>query len=349
MLNSRSSSCLLLSLVLIGATPPAAPPTLAQTLEAIHAFAPVAMARQGAPGMSLAIVDKNGVLRIESVGFANRETREPVTPQTRFGIGSITKSFTAGALLQLKDAGRFDDMLPVTHYLPWFRIHSAYRPITAHDLFSHSSGLPDGGLSTGYAGPASLRDWFAGYAPGTHWSYSNVGYDTLGAILTTIDRSDYQSIIARRIFEPLEMTHSTTIWNPQTLADAATDWPSSVIRTDDGSRPWSPRSVPPKTTVTLPPLLSIDSMRPDAAAPAALARANVEKRIATIALTAVSSRARAFMRTSRRRRSSGRPAGRVRPACRGTSAAGPSTSGDLSRSRSRRSPCRSRTERGPAG
>ncbi|HEY8322447.1 MAG TPA: serine hydrolase domain-containing protein [Candidatus Baltobacteraceae bacterium] len=250
MLSSRSSSCLLLSLVLIGATPApapsAAPPTLAQTLEAIDAFAPVALARQGAPGMSVAIVDKTGVLRIESVGFANRETKEPVTPQTRFGIGSITKSFTASALLQLKDAGRFDDALPVTHYLPWFSIHSAYRPITSHDLFSHSSGLPDGGLSTGYAGPASLRDWFTGYAPGTHWSYSNVGYDTLGAILTTIDRSDYQSIIARRIFAPLEMTHSTTIWNPQTLADAATGY--TYADDDRPAPPVHPRLVTTPTT-----------------------------------------------------------------------------------------------------
>lgn len=250
MLSSRSSSSLLLSLALIGATPApapaAAPPTLAQTLDAIEAYAPVALARQGAPGMSVAIVDKSGVLRILSVGFANRETKEPVTPQTRFGIGSLTKSFTATALLQLKDAGRFDDMLPVTHYLPWFRIHSRYRPITSHDLFSHSSGLPDGGLSTGYAGPASLRDWFTGYAPGTHWSYSNVGYDTLGAILTTLEKSDYQSIIARRIFGPLGMMHSTTIWNPQTLADAATGY--TYADDDRPTPPVHPRLITTPTT-----------------------------------------------------------------------------------------------------
>ena len=170
----------------------------------------------------------------------------PVTPETRFGIGSITKSFTAGALLQLRDAGRFDDALPVTHYLPWFSIHTAFRPITSHDLFSHSSGLPDGGLSTGYAGPASLRDWFTGYAPGSHWSYSNVGYDTLGAILTTIEKSDYQSIIERRIFGPLDMTHSTTIWNPESLAEAATGY---TYATDDRpTPPVNPRLIATPTT-----------------------------------------------------------------------------------------------------
>jgi CubicO group peptidase (beta-lactamase class C family) len=248
MLNSRSFSAALLALALAGATPsPAsAPPTLDQTLDAIAAFAPIATARQGAPGMSVAIVDKTGVLRIVSVGYANLETKTPVTPQTRFGIGSITKSFTAGALLQLRDAGRFDDSLPVTHYLPWFSIHSTFRPITSHDLFSHSSGLPDGGLSTGYAGPASLRDWFAGYAPGTHWSYSNVGYDTLGAILTTIEKSDYQSIIARRIFERLDMTHTTTIWNPQTLADAAIGY--TYADDDRPTPPVGPRLIETPTT-----------------------------------------------------------------------------------------------------
>ncbi len=232
---------------MLGATPVAPSsvpaPTLQQTLDAISAFAPVALARQGAPGMSVAIVDKTNVLRIITTGYANRETQSPVTEATRFGIGSISKSFTAGALLQLRDEKRFDDMAPVTHYLPWFSIHTKYRPILVHDLFSHSSGLPDGGLEQGISGVVALRNWETGYAPGTHWSYSNVGYSTLGAILAKLDGRDYATSIAKRIFAPLDMTHSTTLWSPQTLADAATGY----IYADD-DRPASP--VHPRLVVT---------------------------------------------------------------------------------------------------
>lgn len=240
MLSFRSSSLLALLCCSLGAAP-----TMDQTLDAISAYAPIAMARQGAPGMSVAIVDKTHVLRIITIGYANRETRTPVTATTRFGIGSITKSFTAGALLQLRDEKRFDPHAPVTKYLPFFSIHSAYRAITPHDLFSHSSGLPDGGLG-GVYGVAALSDWYAGYAPGTHWSYSNVGYATLGAILTTIDGGDYQSIIAKRIFGPLDMTHSTTLWSPNTLADAATGY--TYAADDRPAPPVAPRLVVTATT-----------------------------------------------------------------------------------------------------
>ncbi len=263
MLSLRSSSSALLAIVLIAATPTPPAPTLDQTLDAISAYAPVALARQGAPGMSVAIVDAAHTLRIITVGYANRETETPVTPDTRFGIGSITKSFTAGALLQLRDAGRFDDTLPVTHYLPWFSVHTKYRAITPHDLFSHTSGLPDGGLSSGYAGIAALRNWDTGYAPGTHWSYSNVGYDTLGAILKTLERSDYHSIIQRRIFAPLDMAHTTTQWSPETLADAATGY---TYATDDRpTPPVDPRLVVTATTHYVDPAGSILSTPGDMA------------------------------------------------------------------------------------
>jgi CubicO group peptidase (beta-lactamase class C family) len=197
-------------------------PTLAQALDAISAFAPQALARQGAPGVSIAITDATHTLRIITLGYADAEAKTPVTAETRFGIGSITKSFTAGTLLQLRDAGRFDPNLPVTAYLPWFRIHSSYRAITSADLFTHSSGLPDGGLSTGLDGIYELRDWYTGYAPGTHWTYSNAGYATLGAVLYKLEGTeDYDAILRRHIFAPLGMNDTVAVWSPQNLATAA--------------------------------------------------------------------------------------------------------------------------------
>ncbi|HEY5340868.1 MAG TPA: serine hydrolase domain-containing protein, partial [Candidatus Aquilonibacter sp.] len=102
-------------------------PTLRDALNAIASYAPQALAVQGAPGASIAITDPTHTLEIVTAGYADAESKTPVTPQTRFGIGSITKSFTAGSLLQLRDAGSFDPHKPVTAYLPWFAIHSKYR------------------------------------------------------------------------------------------------------------------------------------------------------------------------------------------------------------------------------
>lgn len=197
-------------------------PTLEQTLDAISAYAPKALAEQDAPGVSIAITDATHTLRVITLGYADVEAKTPVTPQTRFGIGSISKSFLATLLLQLRDEGKFDPQLPVTRYLPWFKVQSSFAPISSADLLTHSSGLPDGGLATGLDGIYELRYWPVGFAPGTHWSYSNVGYYTLGAILEKIVGSDdYNAIVTQRIFDPLGMSDSTALWSPRTLADAA--------------------------------------------------------------------------------------------------------------------------------
>src|ERR1700736_499105 len=167
----------------VTAAPAVSDAKYAAAVAAIAKAAPEAMRRQHAPGMGLALTDRNGTIAVLPFGEADREHHVPVTAQTRFGIGSITKSMTAIALLEARDRGAFDPHAPVTRYLPWFRVHTRWRPLTSHDLLTHTSGLPDGGL--GFGAPLDtllLREQSTGYAPGTHWTYSNVGYETLGAI-----------------------------------------------------------------------------------------------------------------------------------------------------------------------
>jgi CubicO group peptidase (beta-lactamase class C family) len=118
-------------------------PTLSDALDAIAAYAPRAMQEQGTPGLSVAITDRNATLRILTLGVANRDAQTPVTPQTRFPIGSITKSMTALALLELYDAGRLNLNAPAREYLPWFSIHTLGGPILVHELLSHTAGTPD--------------------------------------------------------------------------------------------------------------------------------------------------------------------------------------------------------------
>lgn len=235
-------------------------PSVDDALARIAQYAPQALQEQGAPGMIVAITDRTHTLRIIPVGYADAGSKTPVTEATRFGIGSLSKSMTASALLELRDEGRFDPQRPVTAYLPWFSVHTRWRPITSHDLFTHTSGLPDGGLSTGLSAVYSLRDWMTGYAPGTHWSYSNVGYDTLGAILEKLDGADYPQIVQRRVFAPLGMNDTTAQWDPRDLENAAQGY---LYRADDIAVPQDPLLAPAPATHYVDPAGSVLSTGAD--------------------------------------------------------------------------------------
>jgi CubicO group peptidase (beta-lactamase class C family) len=218
----------LLVTALLGASAPK--PTIQQALDAIAAQAPVDLATQGAPGMAIAITDRNHLLRIITVGYANVAAQERVTATTRFGIGSITKSMTSIALLELRDAGKFDPSLPVTAYLPWFKPIDPYRPITSYDLFTHTSGLPANGSIDKI--DAVTVQW----APGTRWSYSNLGYHALGRILKSLSgTNDYDTIVHKSVLDPLGMTDSTPVYSPQTLATAATGYSGATHAAEDMS------------------------------------------------------------------------------------------------------------------
>ncbi len=126
---------------------------------------------------------------------------------TRFEIGSISKSFTALALMQLADSGRFDPALPVQRYLRWFTPHSRFAPITGHHLLTHTAGLPSDRdeIPSSKAQAYLARERTVGSAPGTYWSYSNIGYQVLGVLLETLTRQPYPQAIQQRILQPLDM------------------------------------------------------------------------------------------------------------------------------------------------
>jgi D-alanyl-D-alanine carboxypeptidase len=211
-------------------------------LDAIAAYAPEAMQAQGAPGLSVAITDQTRTLRVVTLGYANRETRVAVTPQTHFAIGSITKSMTALALLELHDAGRLDLNAPVQHYLPWFSIGGARRPITVHELLSHTAGIPDDyAAEIGYEYNVwALRRARPLFAPGTAWEYSNDGYATAGAILARLDSRTWPDSLAARVLGPIGMSDSSAVFTPDALAGAAVGY---EFRDNDRPPPLHPALV----------------------------------------------------------------------------------------------------------
>ena len=162
----------------------------------------------GAPGMTLALANRDGLLRASAYGFADTKAGAKVQPNTLFEVGSISKSFVALALMQMREEGKFDTTKPITTYLPWLKIDSKYAPITGHHLLSHTSGLPDG-VPLELISPD--QPLWTGFAPGERFAYSNVGYDLLGLVLEEIDRQPMAAVLRRRVLDPLGMASSEPV------------------------------------------------------------------------------------------------------------------------------------------
>lgn len=164
------------------------------------------MSETGAPGMTLAITNRNGLLRESHYGFADLKAGVKVSSQTMFEIGSISKSFVALALLQLVDEGKLDLHKPVASYLPWLKVESNYPPFSTHHLLTHSAGLSAVPLLNRVA-LSTLR---VSAEPGKRFVYSNIGYALLGFILEAIDKRSFAESLQRRVLDPLGMSSSSS-------------------------------------------------------------------------------------------------------------------------------------------
>ena len=198
------------------------------------------MSEMGAPGMTLALADRNGLLRSSQYGFADVRAGVRVSPQTLFEIGSISKSFVAIAILQLVEEGKLDLHKPVNAYLPWLKVETSYAPFTTHHLLSHTSGLSGVPLLMRVAA-TTLR---TGFDPGTRWVYSNIGYVLLGFILEAINKRPYAEIMRQRVLVPLGMNSSAPIISNEIREQVALGyWPLKPdrpfpLRGKLGEAPW---------------------------------------------------------------------------------------------------------------
>ena len=162
------------------------------------------------PGIAVALTDRNKLLRVSTYGYSDIGTKIPVTPETLFDLGSIGKSFTSIALLQLYEKGRLDLHAPVTRYLPWFQLRSQYDPITCHHLLSHTAGITNGSdlAPHGSFEVWGLRQQKTAVPPGKRYHYSNVGYKTLGLLLEEVLDQPLGKILNSGILDPLNMNAS---------------------------------------------------------------------------------------------------------------------------------------------
>lgn len=178
------------------------------TFAQLDAFVEQYMRDMNSPGMTLVLADRAGVQRVATYGFGDLEHQAPVAADALFEIGSITKSFVANCLLQLRDEGKLDLHKPITDCLPWLRIASAFDPITTHHLLTHTSGLP-GNQPLFLTDPNARHT--AANPPGKYFHYCNTAFEALGHLLWTLDGRPIDVVIRKRIFEPLGMSQSEPV------------------------------------------------------------------------------------------------------------------------------------------
>ena len=173
------------------------------------------------PGMIWGVVIDGHVGHLGSFGVRDRASQAPVTPDTAFRIASMTKSFTALAVLKLRDDGRLSLEDPVSRWIPQFaRMERPTRdtpPLTIRQLLSHSAGFPEDnpwGDQQLSATDAMLDDWLAkgipfSTPPGTRYEYSNYAFGLLGRVVTNAAGVPYEQYVHAEILSKLHMDGST--------------------------------------------------------------------------------------------------------------------------------------------
>jgi len=161
-------------------------------------------------GSAFFMVGSGGkIMFTKGLGYADREQKIPFDDQTLFSIGSITKPFTATAILLLMEKGKLDPKDPITKYFD--NVPEDKKGITLHQLLTHSSGLP-GAIADDYeiisAEDFQKKVWSTPlqFTPGQGYSYSNVGYSLLGMIIEKVSGQTYSAFLEKNIFQPAGMT-----------------------------------------------------------------------------------------------------------------------------------------------
>jgi D-alanyl-D-alanine carboxypeptidase len=192
-------------------------PEVRAALDLFTAWIEAQMAYAGQPGLSAGIVHEQELIWARGFGWADRERRVPATPETLYRIASITKLFTATAILKLRDAGhlRLDDA--VADHLPWFKLERPAAdapPVTIRHLLTHTSGLPrespfpywtDARFPSIEEVREALSRQSAVLAPDTLWKYSNLALTLAGEIVAAVAGVPWSDYVEREVVAPLGM------------------------------------------------------------------------------------------------------------------------------------------------
>jgi len=183
------------------------------------------------PGVAVGIVESGKAVYEKGFGISN-EKGTLVSPKTSFEIGSVTKTFTAIAIMQLWEEGKIDIDKAVIDYIPWFQSKNKTNSdrILIKHLLTHKSGFSrivgnrnmeneDHSIDAVKNSIAELPNFELVSEPGEKFEYSNINFQLLGYILELLEHDSYESIIEKRIFQKLGMNNSFIKSKPKTVID----------------------------------------------------------------------------------------------------------------------------------
>jgi len=180
-------------------------------------------------GSVTAIATKDKILSQETVGYADLKTKEAMRADHLFWIASMTKPMAAVCVLQLQEEGKLSIEDPVEKHLPEFKgqwmvderdggkliLRRAARTITIRDLLTHTSGLANTGTPRTESTLGELVMSYSktplNFEPGSKWSYSNAGINTLGRIVEVVSKIPFAEFLQQRVLDPCDMK-DTTFW-----------------------------------------------------------------------------------------------------------------------------------------
>jgi D-alanyl-D-alanine carboxypeptidase len=208
--------------------PPASTrPSRAEIVARLDSIATDYLAEAPATGVTIAVVSRADTLLLKGYGERDREKHLVADANTVYRIGSITKQFTAAAVMRLVERGtvKLDD--PITKYLPQY---AQWSPVTVRQLLNHTSGIHSYTSTPNWRArwaddltPAQVVSFVEkdtlDFAPGSAWRYNNTGYMLLGMLLETVTKQPYASLLDREFFQPIGMRSAA--YCPSKPADAA--------------------------------------------------------------------------------------------------------------------------------
>jgi CubicO group peptidase (beta-lactamase class C family) len=179
----------------------------------------------GQPGGAILIMKNDSIIFSKGYGVSDMKTKEKITPQTLFNLGSISKTFVANAILMLQEDGKLSVEDSLIKYFPNFKNRSIAERIKIKHLLTHTSGLPDnrqvGNDSVFYLTAKDAENWYPvtqaeklNFEPGEKYEYSNPAFNALALIIEQVSGMKWQQFVEAKIMKPSGMTTSTITDGP---------------------------------------------------------------------------------------------------------------------------------------
>ncbi|CAD0219891.1 serine hydrolase domain-containing protein [Chryseobacterium sp. JV274] len=196
------------------------------------------------PGVAIAVIQNGKIVWTQCIGFADKENQKPVTTETIFNVGSVSKMVSAWGFMQLTEKGLVNLDDPVNDYLTRWKLPASQYDIskvTLRRILSHTAGLSVHGYGGSEQGTKllSLEESLSGMTkrngesvrlisePGTKWEYSGGGYTLAQLMLEERTKEKFADYMKKNVFKPLGLNHTTYEWTEEMMKNSATAYDAS--------------------------------------------------------------------------------------------------------------------------